>query len=112
MAMASPVVMAKRLSRLTLAGPPPGPVDRKEIVRMVTEKLDASGESIRTTATGITKANQQFLHILMLSAGDGVGLRCERLTNSVLTSSLQIVDQSIAPFHRRVTSNARRLSNQ
>jgi hypothetical protein len=110
MAVAGPVVMARRLSRLTAAGPSPGPGDRKEIVRMVQEKLDALGESMCATATGITKANQQFLRILVLSAGDGVGPGCARLVESGLTSSLQIVDRSIAPFHRRVTSNAHRLS--
>ena len=109
MAMAAPVVMANRLTRIAATGPSPGPRDRLERVRMVQEKLDASGESMRAAAIEIGNANQQLFRIFAHSAWTGVPPGWAGLTQSVLTSWFQVLERSIAPFHRRVMSNERRL---
>jgi hypothetical protein len=86
MAMAAPVVVAHRLTRMAWAGPSPAQRDRKEFARMGQEKVDASRESWLAAAAGWTA-----------------------LTRGLLASWLQILEMVMAPFHRRVVSNQRRL---
>jgi hypothetical protein len=89
MAMAAPVVIANRTAQMALAGPTLSMRDRKELVRMGQEKVDASGESLLAAATGIWKANVRLLQSP--------------------TAWLEVLEQSMAPFHRRVMSNKQRL---
>jgi hypothetical protein len=109
MTTAAPVVIANRITLMTLAGPTPSGRDRKEIVMMGREKLDASRESVLAAATGIFMGNLRLLRIPVDSARSGMVPGRAALTQTIVVSWLEILDQTIAPFHRRVMSNRRRL---
>jgi hypothetical protein len=109
MAMAAPVVIANRAAQMALAGPTPSIRDRKELGRMGQEKVDASRESLLAAVTGIWKANVRLLQSPAASARSGVAPGWESLTETVLVSWLEVLEQTMAPFHRRVMSNKQRL---
>jgi hypothetical protein len=109
MAMASPAVIAKRLVGMAVAGPSVGRRDQQEMVRMVTEKVDACSEAVLATAAAVGSANQRLAASLARSAWTGSTPRWASLTGEVWSLSSQIAGRGISPFHRRVISNARRL---
>jgi hypothetical protein len=110
MAIAAPVVIAGRLTRLAVAGPAPGPRERSELIRMGQEKIDASVESTWATAMGMVSTNQRLCRVWASSARSGKPPKIAEVSATLLASWFQIVERSVVPYHRRVISNARRLS--
>jgi hypothetical protein len=94
-AFATPQVMGHRIQRMILAGPRPGARDRREFTRMGQEKLEAFGESWIAMGLRVWQANAAM--------GASVFQQGLRPWLSTMAAGMK-------PVHRRVTSNARRLS--
>jgi len=84
--LAAPQVIAHRTSRMARAGSSPSARDRKEFIRMGQEKAEAFGESVFA-----------------------MGIRLWQAQQGAATSLSSLVRLGMAPVHRRVTANARRL---
>jgi hypothetical protein len=109
MTMAAPIVIGNRMIRMAVAGPLPSGRDRNEMVRMGQEKVDALTESMVATATGVARVNQRLLEISTGQASTGATPKWAAVTPSLVAFWLQMVEGAIAPFHRRIMSNERRL---
>lgn len=84
MAVAAPMVIALRSQQMMLAGHKPSAKDRREMVRMGQEKTEALTEGITAMAlAGLTIWQQPW----------------------------KVVGAGLAPSHRRVIANRRRLTN-
>ena len=131
-AMAAPQVIAHRTARMVAAGANPNARDRKEFNRMGQEKIDAFGESLINMSLPLFKMNQELAQIAMrqwwkawaapaMMAGASpakikrahaalisslVAPMTSKRTNHLLSSA---VGEGLAPVHRRVTANAKRL---
>lgn len=115
LAMAAPMVVAARMTRMALAGPSPSASDRREMSRMTTEKVEAISESCRATAASITRANIDLSFSLMRAAwapwtqSSGLTKKAAaRYTKATAASA----DRSLAPVRRRAVANAKRLGSK
>lgn len=79
-AWSAPVVIAYRTARMVTGGWPPSARDRREYQRMVLEKVEAVGEAVAVAVT------------------------------TPPTDTAAAVGKVIAPVHRRVVANRRRLA--
>ena len=112
LAVATPQVIAHRLTRLTLAGPAPSARDRREFQRMGTEKAAAFAESWNAMARQTLDANQtlasSFLRAFWSPARAQASAKsAARQAGRAVTA---IVRAGLAPVHRRAVANAKRLS--
>ena len=121
LALAAPHVVALRTGRMLAAGSNPAARDRRELSRMAWEKTAAWQESMHAMAAQVYKAQVQWnLGVLrlwwtccttpwpLLAARPGYRVVHARLERSLA----HVIDRGLAPVHRRVTSNARRLSRR
>ena len=100
LAVAAPQVMTHRLARLALAGSSPSVRDRSEFDRMGMEKIAAFYESWHAMCLALFRANLNLaLSPVQFWWSSGRGQR----------TALAIFGAGLAPVHRRVTANARRL---
>ncbi|MES2354003.1 MAG: polyhydroxyalkanoate granule-associated phasin [Pseudomonadota bacterium] len=134
-AMAAPQVIANRTSRMTVAGSNPSARDRKELTRMSQEKIDAFGESLNAMAIPMFKINQEIALIAMRQWGKmwaapalvtgtspaSIKRAHKALVRSLTTPAMNkrvdslvstAVEKGLAPVHRRVTANAKRLGKR
>ena len=109
LATIAPMVMAYRLAGMAVAGPEPTARDRKELARMGQEKFDAWSEAVQATGMRVVEANMAMATLLLgqvwgsSPAPGAVAGRVTKLSSDVLADTL-------APYHRRVLANSRRLS--
>lgn len=121
MLLASGEVIAQRSQRMAAMGPNPDTGDRREMQRMVDEKVSAANESVQamsSRAAGLYQASMLQWFDLMgrqTAAMAGIG-RAPRLDTSTRVvaakasqAAVQITTAGLAPFHRRATANAKRL---
>ena len=121
LSLAAPRVMALRTARMLAAGAEPSARERRELSRMAWEKTAAWQESVHAMAAQVYKAQVQWnLGVLrlwwtwcttpwpLLAARPGYRIVHGRLERSLA----QVIDRGLAPVHRRVTSNARRLTRR
>ncbi|MGE5169701.1 MAG: polyhydroxyalkanoate granule-associated phasin [Rudaea sp.] len=109
--LATPQVVAHRVTRMALAGAYPAPRDRKEFERMATEKVAALSESwnamaLEAARTYVSLAASVF-RVLWLPWLGGASPSPSR-PNEV---ALGILGKGIGPIHRRAVANARRLAH-
>jgi hypothetical protein len=97
MMFASGQVIDTRLRRIARAGHNPGVRDRAEFMRMGTEKLQATGESMMAVSQLMMRMWQPWL------AGRGSLPRLSHDTARLASAALH-------PVHRAATANARRLA--
>jgi hypothetical protein len=97
MMFASGQVIDNRLRRIARTGHNPGAGDRAEFMRMGTEKLQATGESMMAVTQLMMRMWQPWM------AGRGSLPRLSRDTARLAGAALQ-------PVHRAATANARRLA--
>lgn len=114
LAEAVPQVIAKRLSRMALAGAAPSARDRKEFQRMGTEKVEALAESWRAMTLATMQA-QQRLALTCMTFPWMLGKKNARSATNTLVrqvgdAALEIAKQGLTPIHRRAVGNAKRLS--
>lgn len=115
LAMAAPMVVAQRMTRMALAGASPSARDRKEMNRMSSEKFDAFTESWNSMATLMTRAYMNFSFDLMRLAwspwyqtGGLMNAAAARFGDAATAS----MDGSLAPMRRRAVANAKRLGRK
>ncbi len=115
LAMAAPMVVVQRMTRMALAGAAPSASDRKEMNRMSAEKIAAFVELWNTTATRMTRAYMNFGFDVMRLAwspwyrtGGLVNAAAARLGDAATTS----MQGSFAPMRRRAVANSRRLGRK
>ena len=106
LAVAAPIVVAHRMSRLATAGPTPSARDRREFERMSTEKVAAFYESwnamVMAAFSAYLRAWLAWTPWTRRSSNASHRSRQRKAALSVLTAGL-------APVHRRAVANARRL---
>jgi hypothetical protein len=111
-AHAAPQIIVHRISRMALAGPMPSMRDRKEFQLMGAEKLAAMVESwnAMALATGLVIQTTAIQYMVSMMVSTPFTLIALRPTASELrAASPCILSEGIAPIHRRVMANARRL---
>jgi tellurite resistance-related uncharacterized protein len=131
-AFSAPQVVAERLTRLAAAGIHPGARDRREFTLMGQEKFEAYAEALNAMAVQMMEINQKLaLHAMQqwwnawamawLTPGGfpmGMAKANAAIARNIVSASQgkrlessvsQVANKGIAPVHRRVTGNARRL---
>jgi hypothetical protein len=108
-----PEVIAHRVTRMSLAGPKLSDRDRKEFRMMVNEKHAAFAQAWIDMAIYACRANQAFTTSMLRfffapfiyrrpSAGS--------VAAHVQNAGIGVLGKGLAPIHRKVVSNARRLA--
>ncbi|TJZ78858.1 polyhydroxyalkanoate granule-associated phasin [Chitiniphilus eburneus] len=104
---ATPQVMTHRLTRMARAGHTPSVRDQREFSRMGTEKVDAFSRAGWAMGLELWRAQQQWWL---------AWLRAWPLPGGTLTlprfqpvNYHRVMARGMAPVHRRVTANAKRL---
>lgn len=112
LAVAVPLVIAHRLTRLALAGPAPSTRDRKEFQRMGAEKAAAFAESWNAMARQALEATPTLASAFLRAFGPPARARAaaKSATPQVGRAVAAIVRAGLAPVHRRAVANAKRLS--
>jgi hypothetical protein len=130
--IAAPQVIALRTARTLAAGAYPDSLDRREVMRMSTEKLQAVSESMNAMAVQVYKANQELMLLAVRNwwtawmnpwslltypgippwilpfwplPGFGSGATPSRSQRSMA----KVIEKGLTPVHKRTTGNARRL---
>ena len=112
LAVAVPLVVAHRVTRMALAGNAPSPRDKKEFELMVAEKKDAFGQSWSAMAVQAARANQA----LALSVFTSFWLPGRRkpsaiaLASKVQRAALGVLSKGVTPVHNKAVANAKRLA--
>ncbi len=101
--IASPQVIAHRVTRMAMSGPVLSERDRKEFTNMVQEKQVAFAQSFMAMGTEIAKVQQQ-LFVSWLRNPWTVGQKLPSATERVAAKALE-------PVRRKAVSNAKRLSH-
>jgi hypothetical protein len=112
LAVAAPLVAAHRLSRLALAGHRPGSRDRREFALMGAEKLAAFHESWNAMFMQSLRIQQEVVASMWRSYFSPKFTPWPLVTPPTLDlsySTLRVLAKGMAPVHRRVVANARRL---
>ncbi|MEO8133297.1 MAG: polyhydroxyalkanoate granule-associated phasin [Betaproteobacteria bacterium] len=113
LAVAVPLVVAHRLTRMALSGHEPSARDRREFERMVHEKSAAFRESWQAMAAQAALANQalaaSFVRSL-LSAARGKKPSAAASAAQLRKAALGVLGKGLAPVHRKAVANAKRLS--
>jgi hypothetical protein len=131
--IAAPQVAVLRSARMLTAGAYPDSLDRREFMRMSTEKLQAFSESMNAMAVEIYKTNQELTLLAVRNwwtawknpwslltyrgtppwilpfwplQGFGSGATSSRLQRSMA----KVIEKGLTPVHKRATGNARRLT--
>ena len=109
--VAVPQVIAHRALRMAMAGVSPSARDRREFRRMGAEKIFALGESWNAMAAEAFLANQRIALSVMQSFWfPWLGAEKPKSASKQMSdAALDILGQGVAPIHRRVVANAKRL---
>jgi hypothetical protein len=109
LATIAPVVIGYRLAGMAVAGPEPTARDREELARMGQEKVDAWFEAAQATGMRVVRANMAMATLLLRQAWGGAPAPAA-FANSATKLSSDLLADILAPYHRRVLANSRRLS--
>ena len=102
-ASAAPLVVAHRLGRMASAGARTDPRDRREFAGMVTEKQLAWMQSWFAMSVELLRLQQRWWLSVWLRGPSGFDVRGAAAT-------WRVADRGLAPIHRKVLANAKRLS--
>jgi hypothetical protein len=116
---ASTEVIAKRTRQLATMGPNPPAADQREMKRMVEEKADAASESLNAMGTSTAAAYQSAMlrgmdqmvrnATAVMLGGNPMRMKLGMDFTEVATTYAKVAKAGMAPYHRRATSNAKRL---
>ena len=119
MLRASGEVIALRSQRMASSGAMPSAADRREIQRMVDEKLSAARESMLAMSTRaaqlVTGSTMQWFGDIARQSAWMFGIAAPVAADPATTVSDavgQIASAGLAPYHRRATGNVKRLRKQ
>lgn len=112
-AVAAPQVIAMRTMRMMLAGANPSVKDQREFYQMGAEKVEAFGEAWLAMSMQMWKVNQEWMRMWFnaftaypLSQGSSLNHSTKRLESA----TLNVLSKGMTPVHKRVVSNAKRLT--
>ncbi|MEZ5478201.1 MAG: hypothetical protein R3E95_12170 [Thiolinea sp.] len=112
LALATPMVMAHRLTRMALAGPQPSKRDQKEFYTMGAEKVTAFSQAwtdMKLQArTG--EAQQKMAQSMLSTWMQPWWLGNSKQSSTLQNAMLDVWSKGLNPVHKRATANARRLS--
>lgn len=112
-AFAAPQVIAHRLTRMAQSGHAPSAADKRELMQMSSEKLDAFNEGWRAIGMEMVRIQQRSALAMLSSLWSpwSAGARTNWLptTAQAQKASLALLGVAIAPVHRRAVANAKRL---
>src|SRR5688500_3834463 len=108
LATVAPMVIGYRLTGLALAGANPTTRNRREVTRMGQEKVDAWREAVQATGARLMEANLA-LGTLLLRQAWGAAPAPAAFADSINRLSSDLLADTLAPYHRRVLANNRRL---
>lgn len=114
LALATPQVMAHRLTRMALAGHTPSARDRKEFHLMGAEKVAAFQESWMAMGLQVWQVQMQMWTSTMQAFWMPWGRTAPGSGNVMAQwqkATLGILGQGMAPVHRRAVANAKRLGH-
>ena len=109
LATIAPMVIGYRLAGMAVAGPETTARDRKELARMGQEKVDAWSEAAQATGMRVVRANMDMATRLLSQAWGDAPAPAAFASRAIKLSSDLLAD-TLAPYHRRVLANSRRLS--
>jgi hypothetical protein len=119
MLLASSEVIARRSQRMASMGANPSAADRRDMGRMVQEKVAAAAESVQAVSARAASLYQasmmQWFDLANreVAALCGIGtsprMNADAVTKKTMQAAAQIATAGLAPFHRRATGNAKRL---
>jgi hypothetical protein len=109
LATIAPLVIGNRVAGMAVAGPEPTARDRKELARMGQEKVDAWSEAAQAMGIRVVRANMDMATLLLRQAWGGAPAPVA-FANRAIELSSDLLADALAPYHRRVLANSRRLS--
>ncbi|HIV72779.1 MAG TPA: hypothetical protein H9903_17715 [Candidatus Aquabacterium excrementipullorum] len=112
LALATPQVMAHRLTRMALAGHNPNARDQKEFHLMGAEKVAAFQESWMAMGLQAWRVQMQMWNSAMQAFWMPWGRTLPTASSTLgqwQKATLGILGQGMAPVHRRAVANAKRL---
>jgi hypothetical protein len=109
-ALAAPTVIVARTHRMARAGALPGPRDQREFTRMAQEKAEAFGEAWMAMGLRIVQAQVAMAASWWAQWLQHGPQRALALQPPMYKALSALVADGLAPVHRRVTANARRLA--
>jgi hypothetical protein len=115
LSMAAPQVIAHRVARIARAGARPTAADRKEILRMSSEKMVSFYQGWSALWMHAFVAQVQFATAMSASALGGSGGKRNSLGRpfaELPAVMARILSAGIAPIHTRAVANARRLARR
>jgi hypothetical protein len=119
---AVPAVIAIRTARMMAAGASPTPADRREMSRMVSEKIDAFGKAWWMMASRQQLASVEawvafsrafwapWMRPFSLPSSAAAQRDRQRLQRRLSRSQAAVYASGLAPLHRAATANLRRLT--
>ena len=112
-AVASPQVIAERLQRMARAGTNPSAKDLREFVGMGAEKILATQQAAMAMSIELTKAQYRRVMSVFTAKGMSTKRRLMQLVSpaDMLRTSLDVMNEGLAPFRKKVVSNAKRLKH-
>lgn len=114
LAVTAPQVIAQRLARMAMAGPDPSGRDKKEFVDMVEEKQQAFAESWMNMSLHAMQSNHamglSLLEAMVWPKGGSYFKASQQLTQQLHDSQVEMLNKGLAPVHKKVLSNAKRLA--
>ena len=111
--MAVPQVVARRVTRMALAGPKPSDRDRKEFQMMINEKHAAFAQAWGDMAVQAFRANQALTASVLRSFFTPYSYKnppAASVVAQVQNAVIGVIGKGLAPVHRKAVSNARRLA--
>ena len=115
MGVAAPQVIAERMLRIATAGGQPSARDAYEFWLMGAEKFAAGCEAWNAMVIEFHRAQWAYLFSLGPGAwlgGQGHRAASRKAMRHVEATTLAVLARGVAPVHRRVVANARRLSRK
>lgn len=113
--MATPQVMAHRLTRLARSGGQPSAADQREWFGMFNEKWVAFNQSWAAMYTLAVSQQHRLFRQLLAGAGRGplgVARALQHSSAEVSADVTRMLHSGLAPIHAKAMANARRLSRQ
>lgn len=111
LAMAIPQVVAHRMMRMALAGSSPSAGDQREFNTMISEKQAAFSQAWLAMASEAFRANQSIAASVVgsfLFSSSSIKSTAS-ISRKVQGAANSIVSKGLAPIHRTVVANAKRL---
>ncbi len=112
LAVATPQVMAHRLTRMAVAGPILSTRDRREFHRMHAEKGVAFSQAWQAMGWHALQTQQRWWAAMMPSwrgPTSAAWLTPTKAAASMQNEALSILNKGLAPVHRTAVANAKRL---